>query len=229
MSPFERIETTDYHKIPLPELYKRLEVDPAQGFSYDELKNKLEKYGINGIRREDADWGFWRKNFKEIVISTLFGLIFASYEQEIFGLALILISWLTFYFAGKGNEYEDYAPMAVVLRKGEWTENAPGYLVPGDIVKLIPGEKIPADMRLIENDGVEMQIKNLTGELSTYPRSHKPTSDRFIKSDNIVFAGGVCVRGSGKGIVIFTGENTVHAVRLTRKRQSENRGKVKRD
>lgn len=81
--------------------------------------------------------------------------------------------------------------------------------MPGDIVEIKAGDKIPADIRIIQS--IEMKVDNsaLTGESDPLLRSDKCTHDNVLETANMAFLGTLCKEGRGKGIVVRIGQNTI--------------------
>jgi Mg2+-importing ATPase len=96
-----------------------------------------------------------------------------------------------------------------VVRNGKEMSIPATELVPGDIVNIRSGDLVPADIRILESDGLEVNQATLTGE--SVPQSKSAalvTSSAAIDWTNIAFAGTVVVGGEGKGVVIATGART---------------------
>lgn len=100
---------------------------------------------------------------------------------------------------------------AYVLRDGEVAEIPAEEVVPGDIVWLESGNRVPADLRLLSSLGLEVDESFLTGESLAVLKDptvvcdfDTPTSDRL----NMTYAGSIVVRGRGRGLVIATGSET---------------------
>lgn len=102
------------------------------------------------------------------------------------------------------------SPKANVIRDGMAKEIPVEELVPGDIVLLEEGDRVPADIRLIEANNMEVDESMLTGESIPVPKSAEKCSREVKKWErsNIVYMGTVVVRGRGKGVVVSTGMNT---------------------
>ncbi|HLA00953.1 MAG TPA: cation-transporting P-type ATPase, partial [Thermodesulfovibrionales bacterium] len=81
-------------------------------------------------------------------------------------------------------------------------------VVPGDIIMLSEGDKIPADARLIETTYLIVNNAPLTGESEPVSLQYEPVAGELIESRNIAFAGTTVVSGSGKGVVYATGMKT---------------------
>jgi calcium-translocating P-type ATPase len=98
---------------------------------------------------------------------------------------------------------------AQVLREGKVARVPAEQLVPGDIVHLEPGDKIPADCRLIEAFGARVNNAAVTGESLPKAREADPSQlDDLIDSKNVVLAGTSMVSGQAKAVVFATGMHT---------------------
>ena len=83
-------------------------------------------------------------------------------------------------------------------------------MVVGDVVIVELGKRIPADIRIIESYGMKVDNSSLTGESLLLPRTPECTNpDNPLETKNLAFFGTLCKEGSCKGVVIFTGDNTV--------------------
>lgn len=103
------------------------------------------------------------------------------------------------------------APRADVLRDGRTANVQSSRLVPGDVVLLSSGVNVPADIRLIRTQELEVDESALTGEsVAVYKTNDVLSGGRLVPGDqrNIAFAGTTVTRGRGRGIVVRTGERT---------------------
>jgi Ca2+-transporting ATPase len=112
------------------------------------------------------------------------------------------------------------APWCTVLRAGAARRVAAQELVPGDVVLVSAGDRVPADLRLIEAAGLRCDESALTGESRSVPKETAPVAEEtplFARSD-LAFAGTVVATGRGRGLVIATGAATEFGgvARLTR-------------
>jgi len=94
------------------------------------------------------------------------------------------------------------------VRDGKIKEISARELVPGDIILLEEGDKVPADARLIEAEGIKVNNAPLTGESEPVTRTPGPENGELLESANIVFAGTTVVSGEGKAAVFATGMRT---------------------
>ena len=100
---------------------------------------------------------------------------------------------------------------ALIQRDGEVREVDAQEVVPGDVVWLESGNRVPADMRLVGTQGLEIDESLLTGEslaVSKDPAWTGAEATAVADRNNIAFAGSIVTRGRGKGIVVATGTAT---------------------
>lgn len=96
-----------------------------------------------------------------------------------------------------------------VIRDGTEVAVPPDQLVPGDVVLLFSGDLVPADVRLITSNGLQVNQATLTGESIPQEKDPKPVpSAKPVEWTDIAFAGTTAVGGEGKGVVIATGART---------------------
>jgi len=142
---------------------------------------------------------------------------FAEPEQSIVILTMIALSVILGFF----NEYraekivvdlrKNVSIKAVVTRDGKPSEIDSRLLVPGDLVSVYVGDIVPADMRIVESKGLQVNEAVLTGESFPVEKTSdsldlkQPTPQQLT---NYQFMGTVVVHGSGRGVVVSTGKNT---------------------
>jgi magnesium-transporting ATPase (P-type) len=102
------------------------------------------------------------------------------------------------------------APKAAVLRGGERQSVAGETLVPGDLVLLEAGDRVPADLRLLTTHGLSVQEAILTGESLPVEKQHAPVAADAALGDRscLAFSGTLINTGQGKGMVVATGVDT---------------------
>ena len=98
---------------------------------------------------------------------------------------------------------------ATVVRDGQRRQVEAAELVPGDVLALAEGDRIPADVRLLDG-GLEIDLSTLTGESQPVYRSaeFEDTTGALIEARNVVFSGSGCVGGEATGLVVGTGMHT---------------------
>lgn len=207
----------------LDELFNALNTN-ASGLTTEEAKVRLKKYGFNMLV-EKKQFSILYKlpvHFKD-----LFGvlLLVASVLAAIGGMPELSIGILGVVFiniffsllqesrAEKAMQtLKNWMPeYAKVFRDGELTKVLVKEIVPGDIIFLEEGDRVPADARLIEAFDLWANNVPLTGESEPQPRSTKPaeTVDKaYLDSPNLVFMSTSVAKGQGKAVVITTGMST---------------------
>lgn len=98
---------------------------------------------------------------------------------------------------------------ASVMRNGQNIQILSEELVPGDIIILNSGDRVPADIRMLSVNGLKVDQSILTGESEPVALRNKKTSNNYLETKNMTFCGGCCVDGSGTGLVVTTGNNTM--------------------
>ncbi len=200
-----------------------LNSDPKQGLSDDEAKARLDAYGPNEIQeaKKASSWRLLLSQFKETLVLIL---IVAAIISIAIGEALDSAVILAIVFASAGlGFYQEYraekslallkklaAPAATVLRGGQTKVLPTRELVPGDLIILDPGDKVPADARIVEGMNLQIDEAVLTGESAPVDKSPKvleaevPMNER----NNIAFSGTIVTYGRGKAAVFATGMGT---------------------
>ncbi|MFZ1250502.1 MAG: HAD-IC family P-type ATPase [Candidatus Microsaccharimonas sp.] len=193
-----------------------------EGISKHEATKRLEKYGPNAIALKGEP--FWKKivePFANVFMAVLFIAVIISFLHHavldgIIILVIMLTSATIYYIQRFSTErilrtlQKKNGREIEVIRGGESLSVDASQLVPGDIVKLAEGDKIPADIRLIEADSVRADEAVLTGESVPVSKSEDVLHGKKEVYDqlNILFQGSFLVAGSATGVVIFTGNDT---------------------
>jgi Mg2+-importing ATPase len=99
-------------------------------------------------------------------------------------------------------------PTATVLRDGRWTELPRSEIVPGDVIRIVPGDLVPADARIIHSEHVHVQESALTGESLPVEKEAALEGGAAIPERSKVYLGTSVVSGSAEAIVIATGART---------------------
>jgi sodium/potassium-transporting ATPase subunit alpha len=200
-------------------------VTSAQGLDEDEARRRFAEFGPNAIRavrRRPLPLRFLGQftHFLAVILWTAAGLSFLSEYLNpgegmlALGLAVIgvivinaLFTFIQEYRAEKALEaLKRLLPFLVRVRRGgKEQEVLAEEVVPGDVVLLAEGDKVPADIRLIEASGLRVNNASLTGESDPVSRRTDPFPGDPIGSPNIAFAGTVVVSGSGTGVAYATG------------------------
>src|SRR6185437_1387950 len=105
---------------------------------------------------------------------------------------------------------EEIAPTASVLRDGAWREVPRRTLVPGDVIRLAAGDRVPADARLLEARELHVQQSSLTGESASAEKDacEQPQGPAGADAKHLVFLGTSVIAGTATAIVLATGNDT---------------------
>jgi len=210
------------HALPHDEVLQQLKGD-AQGLSQDEAAKRLEAVGPNRLPAAAKD-GLLKRFFKHFHDVLIYVLLAAAVVTAALGhwidtgiiLAVVMVNAIIgFIQEGKAEQaLEGIRKMlslrAHARRDGEWAEIDADHLVPGDIVRLRSGDRVPADLRLIETVNLRVEESVLTGESvptekNTEPAApHAGVGDRF----GMTYSGTMVAAGRGVGVVTATGVST---------------------
>ncbi|QFU98306.1 Magnesium-importing ATPase [Luteimicrobium xylanilyticum] len=102
------------------------------------------------------------------------------------------------------------SPSAEVLRDGAWATVDAAHVVPGDVVRVRPGERVPADVRVLEATNLRVEESALTGEALATEKDPVPVDPQAGVGDrsSMLFSGTIVVAGTGSGVVVETGAST---------------------
>jgi magnesium-transporting ATPase (P-type) len=205
------------------EVFETLETSP-NGLNSEEARKRLAKYGSNELVEKKSI----PVAYKFLVhLKDLFSilLLFASLLSAIGGmwqLSLTIVGVvLVNTFFSLFQEWRAEKAMktlkkwmpeyAKVIRDGELQKTLVTKLVPGDVIVLEEGDRVPADARLIEAFDLWTNNVPLTGESEPQPRTDKPakvTNGSYLDSQNLVFMSTSVAKGQGKAVVYATGMDT---------------------
>ena len=221
------MDVSNYHKIPIRELFLKLNTSP-KGISDFEAKIRLKKYGLNKFSEPPKKSNLVKfllqfKNFFSIllIIGSLLsfigeylspgqGSIYVAWALLIVTIINAAFTFIQEYKAEKAMEaFKNLLPQKIsVIRNGVEKEIESQYIAVGDIIVLNEGDKVPADARVIEEYLLKVDHSALTGESEPQLRTTKATHNNMMKSRNMLFSGTLIQSGTGKAVVIATGDNT---------------------
>jgi len=218
----QEVMRSAWHSVPADDVLLSLETS-SSGLNSHEAEKRLASYGPNSLKRVAKRSAFKRflLQFHNILIYVLLGCaVVTATLNHLIDTAVILAvvtanAIIGYIQEGKAEKAMDairrmLAPHANVLRDGERTSIEGNRLVPGDIVLLEAGDKVPADMRLLTAHGISVQEAILTGESVPVEKHTKPVTDSSSLGDRacMAFSGTLLTSGQGKGIVVATGPAT---------------------
>lgn len=214
---------SSWHTLPADEVASRLRSGRA-GLTAAEATRRLIEFGPNELEvaHRISPWTILFEQFKNVLIGILLvatalsaylGHGVEAIAITVIVLFAVVLGFLQEYRAERAIEAlrQMAAPTATVLRDGEETEVAARELVPGDVVMLRAGNRIPADARLIEAVNLQIQEAALTGESVPVEKQIAPLVGLELALGdrrNMAYAGTAATYGRGCGMVVATGMRT---------------------
>merc|ERR1711872_1089740 len=225
----------DVHRISLDELVKRFQTNIENVLTPDQAKAKLEEYGPNALTPPPTtpEWVKFCKNmFSGFAMLLWVGAIlcFVAYSIQAsafeeppddnlyLGIVLTAVVTVTgifsYYQESKSDKimesFKNLVPQyALVRRGGDKLNIKADELTIGDIVEIKFGDRIPADVRVIEARGFKVDNSSLTGESEPQSRGPEFTNENPLETKNLAFFSTNAVEGTCIGVVVHIGDNTV--------------------
>jgi len=215
-------QTWRWHSLAPQEALSRLDAE-SRGLAQEEAQTRLERFGPNALpsppRRSDLQR--FLAQFQSVLIYVLIGaaVITAFLQHWVDAgviVAVVLINAIIgFIQEGRAEKALDairdmLAPNAVVLRDGHRVTVPATELVPGDIVVIEAGDKVPADLRLLDVHALRIEEAALTGESVAVDKSVQPVAEDAALGDRtpMAYSGTLVTYGQGRGVAVETGANT---------------------
>lgn len=214
-----------WYQLDAEKVEQKLLVTTTRGLTQKQAGERRKQYGDNLLesKKKTSKWLIFVKQFQDFMVlvllaATLIAGLLGEYVDAIAIMFIVLINGFIGFFQEQKAENsleklkELSAPMANVLRNGSWEKVSSREVVVGDIIKVNSGDRVPADIRIVKSSGMETEESALTGE--SLPVSKHATAIKMDNLDvqdqaNMGFMGTLVTRGSGVGIVVGTGMNTV--------------------
>ncbi|KAI0246247.1 sodium-potassium ATPase [Lactifluus subvellereus] len=223
----------NWHRISIDEALRRLAVAPKTGLEAAQAQRRVARFGANQISpppsrrlRKVISWVFG--GFGSLLLAASFVCFLAwkplgNPNPQASNLALAVVLLVVVFLQAIFNAWQDFSTSrvmasiqgmlpadVVVLRDGVQASIPAASLVPGDLVHVVMGQKVPADVKLIEVSGdLRFDRSVLTGESEPISGRLDKTNDNILETKNIALQGTLCVSGSGLGLVFQIGDNTV--------------------
>jgi len=194
-----------------------------EGLSQKEQEKRIEKYGQNSIEYEEENHPFliFLKQFRSGLVYVLFVAALISFlfgkmiDVYVISAVIVLNAIMGFFQEYKAEKAiqalkKMIVPTAKVLRGGELFKIPAKDLVPGDVVEIEEGDRIPADLRLFKVKDFRTMEAALTGESTPIGKKIKKMNEEtdLGDRDNMAWMGTFSVAGKARGIVVSTGGDT---------------------
>ena len=233
------------------ELASFLKTDLAKGLDWRECDHRIATHGYNEFKADESSKivGRYIEQFKNpliqlLLMSVVISVCMGQFDDAIsISLAIIIVVTVAFIQEYKSEKSLKelnrlVPPSCKAIRSGRYEEFLAKYLVPGDVVLISTGDRVPADLRLIESYDLTIDESNLTGETESAPKNSfafKPSKyypqasgqngdincnfdigqansinscNAGSSNENLAFMGTLVQSGHGKGVVIGTGDKT---------------------
>lgn len=213
-----------FHEMEIKQVEKALDTDFSNGLSVAQVKKRISQYGLNELEEGEKQSALllFFSQFKDFMVlvllaATLISGLLGEYIDAIAIIAIVIINGFLGFFQERRAEKslhalkELSAPQVSVLREGRWIKVPTKEIVIGDILKFTSGDRIGADVRLIESRSLEIEESALTGEsvpVAKHIGALKAENLGIGDLDNTAFMGTMITRGSGMGVIIATGMKT---------------------
>jgi len=218
-----RAQRKDWHSPEAQSILDLLGTNASHGLSERAAHERLKSHGPNLLPEKKRTPAFIRflKHFNDVLIYVLFAaaaitLALRHYIDTVVILVVTVINALIGFFQEHKAEkaLEDIKKMlslkAQVVRDGKQMEIDASCLVAGDIVLLNPGDKVPADLRLLSTSNLKIEESPLTGESVPVEKNTAPLPADTMLGDrlNMAFSGMTVRAGTGRGVAVATGAGT---------------------
>lgn len=213
----------DFARMNVQEIYNKLKTSETQGLTSAEASKRKAQYGTNQITGQEVT--AWQIIFDQIKSPFIYLLVIIAGLNFILGefldgmmILIIVIINTAFSFY---QEYRTHHALMLLkkyitdkirtIRDGKEVEIPSDELMPGDIIKIYPGDRIPADVRFINTENLTIDESILTGESAPVQKTVEPITQEKInvfKAANIGFNGTTVLNGKGIGVVFAIGNTS---------------------
>ncbi len=206
------------------DIIKGLNTDPEEGLTVDEAKKRLANEGENRLPEPQkvSVLHLLFRQFTNFIIYILLGATVLSFilgdvkDAILIGVVVLINAAIGFYQEYKAERTlaslkKMAAPTAKIVRNGQIEEIQTFEIVRGDIVVLEEGDIVPADLRLTESVGLEINESVLTGESVPVQKDSRDVIENKVSVGerlNMTFMGTVTTSGHGRGVVVAVGAQT---------------------
>ncbi|WP_085992443.1 calcium-translocating P-type ATPase, SERCA-type [Oceanobacillus senegalensis] len=214
-----------WYQFDVEKVEQKMYVLSSKGLSSKQVEERRKQYGLNQLesQKNTPKWLIFLKQFQDFMVivllaATLIAGLLGEYIDAIAIMGIVLVNGFIGYFQEQKAEKsleklkELSAPMANVLREGKWEKILSKDVVVGDVIRVNSGDRVPADIRITKSNSMETEESALTGESLPVVKHASAIHQEDLEAQdqaNMGFMGTLVTRGSGIGIVVGTGMNTV--------------------
>jgi cation-transporting P-type ATPase F len=216
-------DPNSWHSLDAAEVVARLKSDAANGLTWDEARRRLEHHGPNRVEGRSGPGRLARflLQFHQpliyiLIAASVVTFVLAEYVDSAVILGVVVLIAIVGYvqesraLSALAALAKTMAEEATVVRGGDRHRIPAAEVVPGDIVVVQPGDKIPADLRLIHVRDLQLQESAFTGESTPVLKGMEPVAPDAEVADRtgMAFATTLTTYGRATGIVVATGNDT---------------------
>ncbi|KAI2464195.1 calcium ATPase [Annulohypoxylon bovei var. microspora] len=228
----KELSSLEWHIISTDEALRRLSASMTEGLSDEQVSRRQKEYGLNAPSPPKSHvfrkwFGYFFKGFGPVLLVGAI-LVFIAWKPlgqppALANLALGIVLVALFLIQAAFNMFQDWSSSRVmssiknmlpedsmVIRNSIQISLEARELVPGDIVCIKAGNKLPADMRFLQvSSDAKFDRSILTGESLPLTASVNSTDENYLETRCVGLQGTHCVSGSCTGLVVATGDRTV--------------------
>ena len=223
MDHLQNLLDKHWHHLPIEEVVELFDTDINNGLDLLEVQSRVEEFGANELTATQGTSAlkrFLTQFHQPLVYILIISALVMFFLQEwvdagvIFGVVLVNALIGFFQEARAIKAIEALSKMmtheAIVMRSGVKTHIAAADLVPGDVVLLRSGDKVPADLRLFKTRDLQIDESTLTGESLPAEKNQEQLKQETILAErvNMAYSSSLVTYGTGVGIVTAIGNST---------------------
>ncbi len=214
---------TNWHALPAEEAVDRLESDASHGLHRDEAQRRLDQHGPNEVEAKQGHGPIVRflLQFHQPLIYILIAagvvtILLAEYVDAAVILGVVVLNAIVGYIqesralSALAALTKTLATEATVIRNGERQSIPAREIVPGDVVFIQSGDKVPADLRLLRVRDLQVEEAAFTGESLPSPKDTDVVDEDTELADrhNMAYSSTLVTYGQATGVVVATGQQT---------------------
>lgn len=214
---------SDPHHLPKSRILSQLHTNEAYGLSSGEVRTRLKRYGFNELEAKSGPTNLelvWRQINSPLIYILLVANAFSVYQREwtevAFISAVIIINTLIGFFQERKAENvmarlrHILSQKARVIRQGVEEKLAARSVVPGDIIIVEAGDKVPADARILQARNLRVNQAPLTGESLPAAKQESTVAEKtaLINRTNMLYSSTLVISGRAIAVVTATGMAT---------------------
>ena len=212
-----------WHALPADEVLDALDTDRADGLTSDDAERRLEDHGPNELGKDEprGELEILLHQFTSpliyiLLVAFVVTILIDEYTDAAVIAAVLVINAIIGFIQERKADRSVHAlmqmaaPTSTVIRDGKESEVDAIDLVPGDIVLLTSGTRVPADLRLIRTISLEVDESLLTGESKPAAKSTDPVDEDALVGDrsSMAFMGSAVTSGRARAVVVATALQT---------------------